>query len=147
MDQGEAEKRKLKKERQKAHLDISHFMGAHEVWPWELKKGLSPRRSPRVDPRGGETIAKVQDIVMADRRVSVRHIANTLDISFGSVQTILTKDLEMRKVSARWVPKLVNNTQNYTDLKQIQTTFLTHKSSPSPHGSLLSLNLSWTRSR
>ena len=46
-------------------------------------------------------INKVHDIVMTDRRVTERYIASTVGISQERVHSILTEDLEMRKLSAR----------------------------------------------
>ena len=40
----------------------------------------------------------VLDIVMADRRVTTRHIASTLGMSQTEAYDILTNDLEMTKV-------------------------------------------------
>lgn len=64
-----------------------------------------------------ENIDKVHDIVMADRRVTVRYIAECTGLSTGAVHNILTNNLCMNKVSARWVPR------NLTlDQKRIRVT-------------------------
>ena len=42
-------------------------------------------------------------MVEQDARVSIKDIASCTDISEGSVQTILKKRLDLRKVCARWV--------------------------------------------
>ena len=49
-------------------------------------------------------IAAVKTVVEQDARLSVRDIASCTGISEGSVQTILKKRLDLRKVCARWVP-------------------------------------------
>ena len=58
-----------------------------------------------------ETIEDVRRMVMKDRRVTVRHIASTLKISSERVWTIITKNLKMKKVVARWVPRLLTEDQ------------------------------------
>ena len=48
-------------------------------------------------------------MVMEDRRLTVRRIAANAGVSVGSVDTILHDDLKMRKVSARWVPRMLTD--------------------------------------
>ena len=52
---------------------------------------------------------KVKDIVMADRRVTVRAIAEEVGMSCSTVHEILTNELGMSKVSARLVPRLLKD--------------------------------------
>ena len=61
-----------------------------------------------------EMVNKVHDIVMTDRRVTERHIASTVGITQERVHSILKEDLEMRKLSARWVPRLLTVDQKHT---------------------------------
>ena len=49
-------------------------------------------------------IAAVKIVVEQDARLSVKDIASCTGIAEGSVQTILKKRLDPRKVCARWVP-------------------------------------------
>ena len=65
-----------------------------------------------------ETISKVLEMVMRDRRFTTRHIAETLHLSHTTVHQILIKDLQMRKVSARWVPRLLTPEQKHIRLNQ-----------------------------
>ena len=88
-------------------------------WMAEFKRG---RQSLEDDPRPGrpvtvatpEMVNKVHDIVTTDRRVTERYIACTVGISPERVHSILTEDLEMRKLSARWVPRLLTVDQKHT---------------------------------
>ena len=52
-------------------------------------------------------IAAVKIVVEQDARLSVKDIASCTGISEGSVQTILKKRLDLRKVCAGWVPHLL----------------------------------------
>ena len=49
-------------------------------------------------------IAAVKIVVEQDARLSVKDIASCTGLSESSVQTILKKSLDLRKVCARWVP-------------------------------------------
>jgi len=64
-------------------------------------KPKEPR--PRTS-RSEDMIARVEQMVMEHRRLTVKQIAANAGISVGSVDTILHDDLKMRKVSARLVP-------------------------------------------
>ncbi|XP_041354235.1 protein GVQW3-like [Gigantopelta aegis] len=80
-------------------------------WAAEFKHG---RKSLKDDSRSGrpvtdttqETIAKIHDIIMADRQVTERYIATELGISQERVHAVIHNELQMSNVSARWVPKL-----------------------------------------
>ena len=79
------------------------------------------RQSLEDDPRPGspvtvatpEMVNKVHDIVMTDRRVTERYIASKTGISQERVHSILTENLEMKKLSARWVPRLLTVDQKH----------------------------------
>ena len=44
---------------------------------------------------------------MKDRRITVRQVGENFDIGYGTAQDILTNVLGMRRVFARWVPRLL----------------------------------------
>jgi len=56
-------------------------------------------------------IAKVRTIVRNDRRLTVREIADECGISVGSCDAILTEDLQMKRVRAKFVPRLLTDDQ------------------------------------
>ena len=49
---------------------------------------------------------------MEDRRISAKSIAEQLGVSRERVGPIIYEDLDMRKLSAKWVPKYLNSDQN-----------------------------------
>ena len=72
-------------------------------------------------------IAAVKTVVEQDARLSVKDIASCTGISEGSVQTILKKLLDLRKVCARWVPHLLTEEQKTQCLKYAQELLKTYK--------------------
>jgi histone-lysine N-methyltransferase SETMAR len=54
-----------------------------------------------------ENVSKINEMIKANRRLTIREISNALNISFGSVQHVLTKNINMRRVSANFVPRLL----------------------------------------
>lgn len=85
-------------------------------WTKEFKLGRTSTEDEHREGRPstsftGDNVKKIEDIVMADRRVTIRHVAEMTGISYGSVQRILTNELHMKKVSARWVPRMLTDEQ------------------------------------
>ena len=85
----------------------------------EFKRGRTSledeARSGRpLDATDEEMCKKVRDLIYSDRRIQVEEIAQALGISHGSVSTILHDRLDMRKLTARWVPKSLSDEQMAT---------------------------------
>ena len=72
-------------------------------------------------------IAAVKIVVKQDARLSVKDKASCTGISEGSVQTILKKSLDLRKVCARWVPDLLTEEQKTQRLKCARELLKTYK--------------------
>ncbi len=56
-------------------------------------------------------VAQIQTAVDADRRRSVKEIANIVNVSHGSVHNALKKDLKLSRCPAKWVPHLLTPAQ------------------------------------
>ena len=65
--------------------------------------------------------------IVVDARLSVKDIASCTGISEGSVQTILQKRLDLRKVCARWVPHLLTEEQKTQRFKCARELLKTYK--------------------
>ena len=52
-----------------------------------------------------DNVARVERMILENRRVKVDEIERELGISHGSVIVIIHDNLAMSKVSARWVPR------------------------------------------
>ena len=82
------------------------------------------RQSVNCDPRSGrpstsrnvEKIAQMKTVVRSDCRLTVREIAQEYDISIGSCDEILRKNLNMRRVSTKLVPCLLTEDQQFQRL-------------------------------
>ena len=55
-----------------------------------------------------EIIDQIHELTLEDRRISAESIAEQLRISRERVGSIIYEDLDMRNVSANWVPKFLN---------------------------------------
>jgi len=54
-----------------------------------------------------ENIERVSEMIRSNRRLTIRETSEDLNISYGSIQNILTTDLNMRRVSAKFVPRVL----------------------------------------
>ena len=106
----------------KAKLDNIHNISAPAfatVYNWvnEFKRGRTsicdaPCSGRPTEAATPEIIDKVHDIVLTDRRVKMRELVETTGISHGTVISILHEQLGMKKLSARWVPRLLTVDHN-----------------------------------
>ena len=78
-------------------------------------------------PKTSVTKANKKIVVEQDARLSVKDIASCTGISEGSVQTILKKRLDLRKVCARWEPYLLTEEQTTQRLKCARELSKTYK--------------------
>ena len=85
----------------------------------QFKRG---RESIENDPNTGrpvkatseEMCQKLESLILADRRMNVSRLAEDTGISTGAVWTIIHEKLDMSKVSARWVPRMLSPFQKDT---------------------------------
>ena len=81
-------------------------------WHQRFKEG---RESVRNDDRCGrskkvntpELIGQIKNFMDKDRRVSIETISAQFDVSVGTVHTIIREELKMRKICAKFVPKVL----------------------------------------
>ena len=100
--------------------DSSPSMATVKNWFKEFKRGgTSVFDEPRPGaPKSAITkgnVKKIHDLVLADRRLKMREIAEIVGISKECVDHILHEILNMRKLSARWMSRLLtpDNKRNF----------------------------------
>ncbi|XP_070851358.1 histone-lysine N-methyltransferase SETMAR-like [Drosophila suzukii] len=95
-------------------------------WYNEFKRGRvdtkdaerSGRPRTAVTP---ENVAKIRKMVLADRKLKLKEIADASKISEGSVFTILHEHLDMRKLCSKWVPRLLTPDQKHQRIDASET--------------------------
>ena len=78
-----------------------------------------------------ENIKKVHKLVISDRKLKLREIAEIVKISEGSVFTIMHEHLTMRKLFSKWMPRLLTvdqKQQRVDDSEQRLAMFTSNKS-------------------
>jgi len=58
-----------------------------------------------------DIIVQIHELNLEYRRISAKSIAQQLGISCERVGSIIHEDLDMQKLSAKWVPKCMNTEQ------------------------------------
>ena len=58
-----------------------------------------------------EIIDQIQELILEDCRISAKSITEQLGISRERVGSIIHEDLDLRMLSAKWVPKCLNADQ------------------------------------
>jgi len=84
---------------------VKHFSEGRESVTDEERSGR-PATS-----RNEENLANIHPILRENHRLTVRSIAEQVNIDRETVKKILTEDLDMRKVCAKMVPKELTEEQ------------------------------------
>jgi len=95
-----------------------HSLSRAQVFRWH-KSFLEGREQVEYEPRAGRpsisktdgNLERVRSLVRSDRRLTLRIISSELNLNRFTVHQILTQDLDMRKVSAKIVPKNLTTQQ------------------------------------
>lgn len=94
------------------YKDQSPSMSTIRYWFIEFKRGRTSvfdenRPGRQTEVSTDEIVDKIHDIVMEDRRIKAKEISNMVNISTERFHNILHNELAMKKLSARWVPRLL----------------------------------------
>ncbi|XP_070395574.1 protein GVQW3-like [Dermacentor albipictus] len=117
-------------------------------WYNRFKDGLTSMES---EPRSGrpstcrndQVIAEVNAVVMRDRRATIREIAEEAGISPFCPYSIMTEDLAMKRVAAKFVPKLLTVEQKYFVLKSHRTYWVTQTVTPDLMNTIITGDECW----
>ncbi|KAG5313898.1 SETMR methyltransferase, partial [Acromyrmex insinuator] len=70
-----------------------------------------------------ENVKKIHEMVLADRKVKVRELADATKISTERTRHILGEILHMKKLSCRWVPRMLTPDQKHDLLMRNRADF------------------------
>ena len=103
----------------------------------------SPRSGRPSTSKTNENIVKVRDLVRSIHRLTIREMANELNLSFYAVQSILSEDLNMRRVSVKFIPKLLSDQQKQYRLEVSQELFNRAETDPDLLNRVITGNETW----
>jgi len=105
------------------HAILKETLGGHapsyatvKNWAAQYKRSdfstcVAPRTGRRKTVTTLEIIVQIHELILEDCRISAKSIAEQLGISRERVGSIVHQDLDMRKLSAKWIPKCLNADQ------------------------------------
>ena len=104
-------------------------------WFSRFKKGdLSIEDQPRSgrpsSSPNDENITKIREKLNEDRHYTIDQLSEVTGVSWSSVQRILTQDLGMRCVAAKFIPCLLTEDQRKSRLAVCQDLKMTQTSCP-----------------
>ena len=125
-------------------------MNRASVFEWH-KRFKESRESVRDDERCGrskevytpELIGQIKNFIDKDRCVSIETTSAQFDISVGTVHTIIREELKMRKIRAKFVPRVLREDQKerrYHDSREMVELI---NSDPTVLDALVTCDESW----
>ena len=105
------------------HAILTETLGEHapsystvKNWVAQFKRGDfstcdAPRPGRHKTVTTPKIINQIHELILEDDRISAKSIAEQLGISREWVRSIIHEDLDVRKLSAKWVPKCLNADQ------------------------------------
>ena len=87
-------------------------MLAFSIGTRDLKVGRdsvddNPRSGRPTTSKTDDCVARVRELIRANRRLTIRELSVEVGVSYGTCQAILTQDLNMRRVDAKFVPRIL----------------------------------------
>ena len=90
-----------------AHVSRSMVFKWHKRFRDGRESIDDDERPGRPTEIGDAIIDDIRHAVQEDGRITVREISELFDLSTSTVHTILTENLKLERLSARWVPRLL----------------------------------------
>ncbi|UYV70425.1 hypothetical protein LAZ67_7002954 [Cordylochernes scorpioides] len=117
-------------------------------WHKAFKEGREevadePRSGRPTTSRTDENVDRVLEVLRTDRRLSIQQITDTLHMSTFVVHGIVTEDLQMRKVCAKLVPKVLTQDQKELRVLRCQELLDLIKNEPDFLNSVVTGDESW----
>jgi len=85
-------------------------------WHKRFKEGRdsvdnNPRSGRPTTSKTDDCVAQVQELIRVNRRLTIRELSVKVGVSYGTCQAIMTQDLNMRRVAAKFVLRILTAKQ------------------------------------
>ena len=126
-------------------LLLEHLAGIEHQFLSGLRDSKKPGsrwgRSKKV--RTIELIGQIKNFMDKDRRVSIETISAQFDVSVGTVHTIIREELKMRKICAKFVPRVLREDQKERRCHDSREMVELINSDPAVLDALVTCDKSW----
>ena len=99
----------------KAYGDAAMKRTALHKWSSRYKNGyesvVDEQRSRRPSSITSQKAQEIKELLDKDRRITVREVSQQVDCSVGTVHTIIHESLDMSRLCARRIPKMLSECQ------------------------------------
>ena len=72
---------------------------------------MDDQRSGRPTSITSQKVQEIKELLDKERRITIREVSQRVDCSVGTVHTIIHENLNMRRLCARWIPKMRSECQ------------------------------------
>ena len=93
-------------------------LGKTQVYEWfsrfrngELSFANQPRSGRPPTSRTDENIARIRELILVDRRRTIDDLVDLSGVSWSSCQRILSEELQIKRVAAKFVPHVLTADQ------------------------------------
>jgi len=130
------------------HVVVKHSRAAVFQWWRYFKDGntrvIDKARSGRPSTAVTDvSIAKAEELLENDRRLTLRELSASLNFSFERTQHIVSEILQMRRACARWVPRNLTEEQMQRRVQVFTNTVQVSETIPNFLTSIMTCDESW----
>ena len=99
----------------KAYGDAAMKRTALHKWYSRYENGyesvMDDQRSRRPTSITSQKVQESKELLDKDRSIMIREVSQRVDCSVGTVHTVIHENLNMRRLCARWIPKMLSECQ------------------------------------
>jgi hypothetical protein len=90
-------------------LDSRFLNGIHVSRPVKCQLKMTNVQGDQAPAKLQKILKKIQELIHEDHRRTIHELADTVRISCGVFQEILTENLNMQGIAIKFVPRLLRN--------------------------------------
>jgi len=103
----------------------------------------NPRSGRPTTSKTDDRVARVQELIRANWRLTIRELSVEVGASYGTCQAILTQDLNMRRVAEKFVPRILTAEQKEWHLSVATNMLQEAESDENFMGQIITGNKTW----